>query len=122
MKRAAYIFILLFCFGFKLFSAKTEHVFALKQLSYHSKYENTSKEKSPIFIKKTKDYPSSYKIISEKKIRQRGLETVYYLFINKCPLIVELFEKKWILSSQNYYFLFLFSGNEKRGPPIAIAF
>jgi hypothetical protein len=121
VKRVAYIFILLFCFWFKLFSAQTVNVFALKQLSDLNKYESSSKEIFQISIINTKDYPFSNKILSEKKIRQRGLASVFYLFTNKCPLLVGFSNKKLIHSSQLFYSLRLFSGNEKRGPPAVLA-
>jgi hypothetical protein len=121
VKRAAYIFILLFCFGLKLFSAKTEYAFALKQLSDLSKYENHSKEKSPTSLINKKDYPSSNKILSEKKTCLRGLASVCYLFTNNSPLLVYLSSKKLIHSSQIFYSLRLFFGNEKRGPPAVLA-
>lgn len=120
MKRVAYIFILLFCFGFKLISANTEPFFALKQLPVLGKYENNSKEKSPVSLINTKDYPSSNKILTEKKIRARGLVSVFYLFIDDSYLPVGSFGKKLTLSSQTVYFFRLFLGNEKRGPPVVL--
>lgn len=117
MKRAAYIFILLFCFGVKAISAKTGSVFALKQLSGLSKYENHSQENYPTSVFNSKNFPSTNKILKEKKDRQRGLVTVFYLFIDDCSILINCFNKKLFFESQKFYILRLFLGNEKRGPP-----
>lgn len=122
MKRAAYIFILLYCFGFKLISAKTEPVFALTQLSDLKKHESISKEKSPTSIINANEYHSLNKILLEKKIRQRGLVTVFYIFIEHNPLLIGYLNKKLIFTSQTFYLFRLFIGNEKRGPPMVLGF
>ena len=120
MKRTSYIFILLICFGVKAISANIEPFFALKQLSGINKKESHSKEKSPVSIINTKEYPSSNKFLSEKRNNLRGLTNVCNLFTYKCPLLVILSCKKLIHSSQIFYSLRLFLGNEKRGPPTVL--
>jgi hypothetical protein len=112
-----YIFILLSCFGFINTNAKTANLFAIQQLPNLSIYENTSNEKPVISVINNKNLPSKNKILKEKKIRHRGLVTVFYLFNNNSPKLFDFYNKELIFSSQTYNFLRLFLGNEKRGPP-----
>jgi hypothetical protein len=117
-----YILILLLFFGLKHLHAKTEHSFDISQLFELNTHNNNSKEKSLTSIINTKNLPSSNKILSEKKIRQRGLVSVCFLFTNKSPLFVNLYRKNLIPSVQTFYILRLFFGNEKRGPPSVLVF
>ena len=111
MKKFVYILILLSFFGFKNLNAKTEPIFGV------TKYDNPSKEKKTDSLLDTKNYPTSNKILKEKKIRHRGLTTVFYLFSDNCPKLFDFYNKELIFSSQTYNLLRLFSVNEKRGPP-----
>ncbi|NCO55884.1 MAG: hypothetical protein COS14_05400 [Bacteroidetes bacterium CG02_land_8_20_14_3_00_31_25] len=111
MKKFVYILILLSFFGFKNINAKTEPIFGV------TKYDNSSKEKKTDSLLDTKNYPTSNKILKEKKIRHRGLTTVFYLFSDNCPKLFDFYNKELIFSSQTYNLLRLFSVNEKRGPP-----
>ena len=120
MKKFTYIFIILLCFCFKHINAKTEFILVNQNIFGLTKYENTSKEKFPTSLLKTKNYPISNKILKEKKIRHRGLVTVFYLFANNCPKLFNFYNKELIFSSQTYNFLRLFLGNEKRGPPVVL--
>jgi len=117
VKKFVYILILLSFFGFKNLNAKTEPIFANQYLFEVTKYDNSSKEKKTDSLLDTKNYPTSNKILKEKKIRHRGLTTVFYLFSDNCPKLFDFYNKELIFSSQTYNLLRLFSVNEKRGPP-----
>ena len=117
MKKFVYILILLSFFGFKNLNAKTEYFSVIQHSPNLSKYENTSNEKSPVFSLNTKNYPVSNKILKEKKNFPKGLETVFYLFIDNCLLLVDLPNKKLIFPYQKVNSNHLFFKNEKRGPP-----
>lgn len=117
MKKFTYIFVILLCFCFKHINAKTEPILVNQSLFGLVKYENISKEKSVTSFLKVKNFPTSNKILKEKKNCSKGLETIFYLFIDNCPLFVDLFNKKLIFSSQTFKFKHLFFRNEKRGPP-----
>ncbi len=118
MKKIAYIFILLFCLGFKHINAKAEHSYATQQLSVLNKYENTLKEKFSTSYFNTKDSKVSKKPSqTKKKKRPRGIKTPLYSFPTECVCLIFPNENELIFPCHKFYFFRLFFSNEKRGPP-----
>jgi len=119
VKKFVYLFILLSFFGYKHTNAKTGDSFALQQLSELHKYENTLKEKSSTDYFTIKNSKISKKLRpSKRKKYQKGIVTVHYFCAAENTFLIHLGSNQFIFSSQTFYFLQLFFGNEKRGPPV----
>lgn len=111
------VYILFLCFVFNNINAKSDHLFELPQLPNLSICKNSSKEEALASVFNKKDLPTKNKILKEKKIRHRGIVTVFYLSNNNCPKLFDFYNKELFYSYQTIIFLRLFLDNKKRGPP-----
>ncbi|MES2286741.1 MAG: hypothetical protein V4547_13715 [Bacteroidota bacterium] len=119
MKKFAYIFILLSCFGFSPIHAESVQIFKAQYTSELNRSEKGSIQKTPALSLNIVDSKESdHNPFSKKRKRaKKGLSPIFFCLADQVQLKIIFFEIELVYAPQVFHFSQLHHAYGERGPP-----